>query len=103
MTAVLLDTHVWAWTLTDRGKITGKALAAIEDASSIFISPISFYEITQKVKELSSEKILLTEGALYPMLHKMEAQGILMCLRFGPTRLGLLRLLVHRHKGHVKA
>jgi len=33
------------------------------------------YEITQKVKELSNEKILLTEGALYPTLHKLEAEG----------------------------
>jgi len=35
------------------------------------------YEITQKVKEVSAEKVLLTEGALYPMLHKLEAEGIL--------------------------
>ena len=35
------------------------------------------YEITQKVKELSDGTILLTEGALYPMLHKMEAEGLL--------------------------
>jgi DNA-binding PadR family transcriptional regulator len=35
------------------------------------------YEITQRVKELSSGTILLTEGALYPTLHKMEAEGFL--------------------------
>ena len=35
------------------------------------------YEITQKVKEMSGNKVLLTEGALYPMLHKLEADGIL--------------------------
>ena len=35
------------------------------------------YEITQRVKELSGERILLTEGALYPTLHKLEAEGIL--------------------------
>ncbi len=35
------------------------------------------YEITQKVKELSDERILLTEGALYPTLHKLEADGLL--------------------------
>ena len=34
------------------------------------------YEITQKVKELSKDKILLTEGALYPTLHKLEAEGL---------------------------
>ena len=35
------------------------------------------YEITQKVKELSEGKILLTEGSLYPTLHKLEAEGLL--------------------------
>lgn len=33
------------------------------------------YEITQKVKDLSQGTILLTEGALYPALHKLEAEG----------------------------
>jgi PadR family transcriptional regulator, regulatory protein PadR len=35
------------------------------------------YEMTQRVKELSEDRILLTEGALYPTLHKLEAEGIL--------------------------
>ena len=35
------------------------------------------YEITQRVKDLSEGTILLTEGALYPTLHKMEAEGFL--------------------------
>ncbi len=35
------------------------------------------YEITQRVKELSESQLLLTEGALYPALHKMEAEGTL--------------------------
>ena len=35
------------------------------------------YEITQKVKELTSDKIQLTEGALYPTLHALEADGLL--------------------------
>lgn len=33
------------------------------------------YEITQKVEELSSGKIKLTYGALYPVLHKLENDG----------------------------
>ena len=33
------------------------------------------YEITQKVKELTSNKILITEGALYPTLHALEKHG----------------------------
>lgn len=35
------------------------------------------YEITQKVKTLSGDKMVLTEAALYPALHKLEAQGLL--------------------------
>jgi PadR family transcriptional regulator PadR len=35
------------------------------------------YEITQKVKEVTSNEIKLTEGALYPALHKLEAEGLL--------------------------
>ena len=34
------------------------------------------YEITQKVKELSSDEINLTFGALYPTLHKLEKEGV---------------------------
>ena len=35
------------------------------------------YEITQRVKELSDQEIELTFGALYPTLHKLEAEGLL--------------------------
>ena len=35
------------------------------------------YELTQRVKELTGGKIQLTEGALYPTLHALEAQGVL--------------------------
>ncbi|MBU2949605.1 PadR family transcriptional regulator [Tamlana agarivorans] len=35
------------------------------------------YEITQKVKEITKGELKLTEGALYPSLHKLEAEGLL--------------------------
>jgi DNA-binding PadR family transcriptional regulator len=35
------------------------------------------YEITKHVKEQTEGKIQLTEGALYPTLHKLEADGLL--------------------------
>ena len=35
------------------------------------------YEITQKVKEVTDGEIMITEGALYPALHKLEADGLL--------------------------
>ena len=34
------------------------------------------YEITQKVEELTLGKVKLTYGALYPILHKLETDGI---------------------------
>lgn len=34
------------------------------------------YEITQTVKELSDNSMVLTEGSLYPALHRLEAEGL---------------------------
>lgn len=35
------------------------------------------YEITQRVKDLTKGELNITEGALYPALHKLEADGLL--------------------------
>ncbi len=35
------------------------------------------YEITQKVKEITKGELNITEGALYPALHKLEAENLL--------------------------
>lgn len=35
------------------------------------------YEITQAVKERTQGEIILTFGALYPVLHKLEQEGLL--------------------------
>ncbi len=35
------------------------------------------YEITQEVKDRTKGEILLTFGALYPVLHKLEQEGLL--------------------------
>jgi DNA-binding PadR family transcriptional regulator len=34
------------------------------------------YEIAQTVKYLSGDEIIVNEGSLYPILHKMEEEGI---------------------------
>ncbi len=34
------------------------------------------YEITQRVEKISNGTIKLTYGALYPVLHKLEADGL---------------------------
>jgi PadR family transcriptional regulator, regulatory protein PadR len=36
------------------------------------------YEITQEVKERTDGSITLTFGALYPVLHKLEQDGLLL-------------------------
>lgn len=35
------------------------------------------YEITQEVKQRSNGALHITEGALYPLLHRLEADGAL--------------------------
>lgn len=34
------------------------------------------YEIAQRIKEITKGELKITEGALYPALHKLEAQGL---------------------------
>jgi DNA-binding PadR family transcriptional regulator len=35
------------------------------------------YQITREVEQLTSGELVVTEGALYPVLHKLEAKGLL--------------------------
>jgi PadR family transcriptional regulator PadR len=35
------------------------------------------FEITQNVKETTQDQLKITEGALYPLLHRLEADGLL--------------------------
>ena len=35
------------------------------------------YQITQRAKELTQGELEMTEGALYPLLHKLEAEGMI--------------------------
>ncbi len=39
--------------------------------------PLYGYEITQKVKILTEKQLNITEGTLYPLLHKLEDEGVL--------------------------
>jgi PadR family transcriptional regulator, regulatory protein PadR len=55
-----------------KGTLTTIVLKVLKDHGKMY-----GYEITQRVKELSEGRIMLTEGALYPTLHKLEAEGIL--------------------------
>lgn len=37
------------------------------------------YEITKLVKVITAGEMNITEGALYPALHKLESEGVLSC------------------------
>ncbi|HRP91157.1 MAG TPA: PadR family transcriptional regulator [Edaphocola sp.] len=55
-----------------KGSIEALLLQLIEQAGETY-----GYELTQKALAYSEGKLKITEGTLYPLLHKLEAQGIL--------------------------
>ncbi|MFS8111694.1 type II toxin-antitoxin system VapC family toxin [Rhizobium jaguaris] len=50
MKSLLLDTHAWAWSLTADERLSAKATALIQKAESVFVSPITLFEVGQKVR-----------------------------------------------------
>jgi PIN domain nuclease of toxin-antitoxin system len=46
----LLDTYVWAWTLALEPLLSSGGRSAIDEASALFLSPVSFLEISQTVR-----------------------------------------------------
>jgi PIN domain nuclease of toxin-antitoxin system len=50
MSAFLLDTHVWAWSLTGDQRLSKTAIGLMEKADNVFVSPVSLFEIGQKVR-----------------------------------------------------
>jgi PadR family transcriptional regulator, regulatory protein PadR len=55
-----------------KGSLKTIVLRVLEDNGRMY-----GYEITRKVEELTEGKIKLTYGALYPVLHKLESEGVL--------------------------
>ena len=72
MKTVLLDTHAWAWSLTADERLSKGALNAIAAADTVLVSPISFFEITQKVRLNKWPDMPPFTGRLPALL---EAQG----------------------------
>jgi PIN domain nuclease of toxin-antitoxin system len=50
MASFLLDTHAWVWSFAATARLSPAARAAILTADAIYVSPISFFEISQKVR-----------------------------------------------------
>lgn len=55
-----------------KGSLQTIILRLLEENNSMY-----GYEITQEVKSLTQGELEITEGALYPTLHKLEADGFL--------------------------
>ena len=55
-----------------KGSLTTIVMKLLEENGRMY-----GYEITQKVKEITKGELNITEGALYPALHKLEAEGLL--------------------------
>lgn len=54
-----------------KGTLKTIVLKLLEDNNKMY-----GYEITQKVRELTGDKIQITEGALYPTLHALEHEKL---------------------------
>jgi PIN domain nuclease of toxin-antitoxin system len=50
LNAVLIDTHVWAWVLTEPEKLRTTTAILLDQADEVCLSPVSIYEIAQKVR-----------------------------------------------------
>ena len=55
-----------------KGSISTIILKMLEENDKMY-----GYELTQKVKMVTKGELKITEGALYPALHKLEAEGLL--------------------------
>ena len=55
-----------------KGSLTTIILKLLNESEKMY-----GYEMTQKVKEITKGELNITEGALYPALHKLEADGLL--------------------------
>ena len=74
VTSVLLDTHTWAWALTDNGRLTVNAEKLIRRADKILISPITLFEITQKVRIKKWPEMNAYAGQLLNLLMEQGGQ-----------------------------
>ena len=55
-----------------KGSLNTIIMKLLEENGKMYV-----YEITQKIKGIIQVELTITEGALYPALHKLEAEGLL--------------------------
>jgi PIN domain nuclease of toxin-antitoxin system len=80
VTKILLDTHVFAWALQGRHRISSVAAAAIVRSDSLVLSVVSLFEVGQKVRigkwpdmEPFTEALVETAGELGIRLVSLSA------------------------------
>ena len=49
--SILLDTHIWLWSLLEPEKLSRKMLRALQSGSELWLSPISVWELTMLVNK----------------------------------------------------
>ena len=50
MSAVLLDTHAWIWSLMAPSRLHESVKMVMQAAESVHVSPISVYEVARKAQ-----------------------------------------------------
>jgi PIN domain nuclease of toxin-antitoxin system len=76
LTAILLDTHVWAWSLIDDPHLSRRIREAFASADDIIVSAISFFEIAQKVRIGKWPEMTSYVDRLLPLAESQQAHVI---------------------------
>ena len=81
MTAVLLDTHAWVWSFADDSLLSPAARQAITAADAVHVSPISFFEIGQKVRLTADGDDTVFAGEITGIDPKVDPSSRLVAVR----------------------
>ena len=72
LSTVLLDTHVWVWSLFQPASLSPGARRAMEQARTVYVPPCAFHEITAKHR---SGKWPEVDGIVGRLPQLLRAQG----------------------------
>jgi PIN domain nuclease of toxin-antitoxin system len=68
---LLLDTHIWLWSLTDRNRLSHRVIKELGDPENeLWLSPISIWEL---VVLSDKRRINLDQGVDAWIIHKLSA------------------------------
>ena len=90
---MLLDTHTFLWFLDDNPKLPSGVRNTIEDASTGFVSIVSFWEIAIKIK-VGKLRLSYSFHALQEVLNQLEME--ILPLAFDDIEQSLALPLHHR-------